>query len=100
MGVLREYSVYIMTNQPRGTLYIGITNDLFRRVGEHRAGIGSAFVRKYRLTRLVYYEMFGDVNNAIYREKRLKKWYRAWKIALVEKDNPYWCDLYEDFLKL
>jgi putative endonuclease len=85
--------VYILTNKPRGVLYVGVTNDLERRVHEHRLGKGSAFCRKYNLHRLVYADTFGDVNEAIATEKRIKKWRRAWKEQLIEAVNPGWAEL-------
>ena len=86
----RNYDVYILATRIGGTLYIGVTNDLVRRVGEHRQG----FTKKYDVARLVYFEQFDDPENAIKREKRLKKWNRAWKIRLIEEHNPNWNDLY------
>jgi putative endonuclease len=90
--------VYIMASAPYGTLYVGVTSDVSRRVFEHREGIGSAFCRKYGVRRLVHSEPFEDISNAIHREKRLKKWPRAWKIKLIEATNPTWADLYETIL--
>ena len=90
--------VYIMATAPYGTLYVGVTSDITRRVFEHREGIGSAFCRKYGVKRLVHSEPFEDISNAIHREKRLKKWPRAWKIKLIEETNPRWDDLYETIL--
>jgi len=90
----RQYYVYILTNRKDGTLYIGMTNDLARRVHEHREGLGSGFTREYNLHHLVYFEVFDDPENAILREKRMKKWKRAWKVELIERDNPDWRDLY------
>ena len=87
--------VYILASGTYGTLYIGVTNDLARRVYEHREGVGSAFARKYGVHRLVHYEVFEDIQNAIHREKRLKKWNRRWKIDLIEAGNPRWDDLHE-----
>jgi len=89
---------YIMASGPYGTLYVGVTNDISRRVFEHREGVGSAFVAKYAVRRLVYRESFEDIGHAIRREKRLKKWPRAWKIRLIEEQNPTWEDLYETIL--
>ncbi len=86
--------VYILASAPYGTLYVGVTADLPRRAFEHREGIGSEFTQRYGVHRLVHTEWFEDIQNAIHREKRLKKWPRAWKIALIEKDNPDWIDLY------
>jgi len=85
-----------MTNQKRGTFYVGMTNDLVRRIYEHREKLISGFTKKYSLTRLVYYEEHSDVDEAIQREKRLKKWERPWKFELIEKDNPEWLDLWFD----
>lgn len=91
---MREYSVYIMTNNS-GTLYIGVTNNLARRVQEHRAGIGSRFTAKYRITRLVYCETTAELQAARERERQLKGWVRRRKIALIASVNPHWRDLSE-----
>ena len=88
-----QYFVYIMTNTSR-TLYTGVTNDLVRRVYEHKIGLADGFTKKYRIHQLVYFEQYSDVEAAILREKRLKKWNRAWKIRLIEELNPNWDDLY------
>lgn len=93
---MKEYYVYIMTNHSR-TLYTGMTNNLARRVAEHKAGLGSEFTRKYRIHKLVYYESTNDVRIAIEREKEIKDWLRAKKIALIESKNPQWHDLSEDW---
>jgi putative endonuclease len=90
----RSYWVYILASGLGGTLYIGVTNDLVRRVYEHKTKIAEGFTRKYSVDRLVYFESFDDIENAIRREKRLKKWNRAWKIRLIEEANPNWDDLY------
>ena len=87
------FHVYIMTNRMYGTLYIGVTNDLGRRVWEHRQGLVDGFTKKYGLKLLVYYERFERIVDAIHREKRLKHSNRAWKIALIETQNPNWEDL-------
>jgi putative endonuclease len=87
--------VYIMTNKPGGTLYIGVAADLPSRVAQHRGGEGSAFCRRYNLTRLVLAEPYPTIDEAIAREKALKEWQRAWKIRLVEEANPNWDDLWE-----
>lgn len=92
------YFVYIMTNRSR-TLYIGITNNLVRRVREHKTGVGSGFTTKYKLDRLVYFERFEDVHNAIEREKRIKGWLRIKKIALIVSMDPSWNDLSEEWYK-
>ena len=90
-----SYFVYMLASRKRGTLYIGVTNDLARRVSEHRAGTASGFTRKYRVHRLVYAEAFDEIEDAIRREKTMKEWQRAWKVQLVEKSNPEWDDLYD-----
>lgn len=82
-----------MTNHQNGTLYISVTNDLARRVSEHRTGAGSRFARRYYLKRLVYAERHEDIRDAIQRETSLKRWPRAWKVALIEEQNPQWRDL-------
>ena len=93
-GIERSYWVYILASQIGGTLYIGVTNDLVRRVYEHRTNAVPGFTSKYGVHRLVYFEQFGDIQSAIRREKRLKKWNRAWKIGLIEESNLDWHDLY------
>ncbi len=90
----RQFYVYILASKIGGTLYIGVTNDLIRRVAEHRLKAVKGFTEKYDVVRLVYFEQFDDPENAIRREKRLKKWNRAWKIRLIEGNNPNWDDLY------
>lgn len=90
-----NYYAYLLTNRPRGVLYCGVTNDLKRRIFEHRAGVGSRFANRYNLKMLVWFEHYTDVEQAILREKRIKKWRRAWKIELIESANPEWVDLAE-----
>ena len=90
----RSCWVYILASGLGGTLYIGVPNDLVRRVYEHKTKVAEGFTRKYGVDRLVYFESFDDIENAIRREKRLKKWNRAWKIRLIEEANPNWDDLY------
>jgi putative endonuclease len=87
------YYVYVLASRRYGTLYIGVTNDLRRRMEEHRLGLGSEFVKKYRVHRLVYVEPFESAEDAIRREKQLKKWNRDWKIRLIEEENLEWDDL-------
>ena len=94
MGRRMSYYVYILASQRNGTLYIGVTNDIIRRVYEHRPKVVPGFTKKYGVMNLVYYEVYDDIENAIRREKRLKKWNRAWKIRLIEENNPNWIDLY------
>ncbi len=88
--------VYIVTDQPNGTLYIGVTSDLARRIWEHREGVHDGFTKRYRLNRLVWSERFDDIRDAIACEKRMKEWKRAWKVKLILASNPEWLDLYED----
>jgi len=92
----RTYYVYILANHIGGTLYIGVTNDLVRRVAEHSLKVAESFTKRHDVNRLVYFECFDEIEQAIRREKRLKKWTRAWKISLIEKDNPNWIDLYPE----
>ena len=87
--------VYIMTNRPNGTLYVGVTSDLARRAWEHREGVADGFTKRYGLKQLVYAERYDDIRTAIQREKTLKHWPRAWKVKLILTDNPDWDDLYE-----
>ena len=88
--------VYILANRKQGALYTGVTNDIARRIGEHRDGTGSRFASKYAIFRLVYVEPHDDITAAIAREKAIKKRRRAWKIELIERLNPDWRDLYFD----
>jgi putative endonuclease len=94
-----SYFVYILCSRPRGTLYIGVTNDLVRRVYEHKIAKVPGFTSRYGVHRLVYFETTDNVESAIKREKRLKKWPRDWKINAIERGNPYWEDLYPSLLK-
>ena len=88
--------VYIMTNKRNGTLYVGVTSDLKKRVYEHREGLLPGFTEKYRLKRLVWFESHDEIAQAIAREKQLKRWRRAWKIALIEASNADWRDLWSE----
>lgn len=90
---MKTYYVYILASKKDGVLYIGITNSLERRVLEHKSKQLKSFTERYFVHRLVYYEYYHDVNEAIYREKCLKRWKRDWKIRLIEKENPNWDDL-------
>jgi len=92
---VKTYYVYILANKRNGTLYIGVTNNLKGRIYQHKAGLYEGFTKKYSINKLVYFEMFGSIDYAITREKRLKKWNRKWKIELVEEKNPNWEDLFE-----
>lgn len=84
-----------MASKRNGTLYIGVTSDIVRRIWEHREGLGSIFVRRYAVTRLVWFEMHDEMSVAIRREKQLKAWKRSWKLRLIEADNPGWKDLWD-----
>lgn len=95
MKLLGSY-VYIITNKRNGTLYTGVTTDLKRRIWEHKEGSIEGFSKKYGLKILVCYEVYDDVSEAILREKRIKKWERAWKLRMIEEMNSEWRDLYED----
>jgi putative endonuclease len=86
--------VYIMTNRPNGTLYVGVTSDIARRVWEHREGLADGFTKRYQLKRLVYVEHHENIGSAIQREKNIKHWPRAWKLRLILELNPTWTDLY------
>jgi putative endonuclease len=88
------YFLYILASQRNGTLYVGITNNLLRRVQEHRDGLVPGFTKKYGVKMLVYFEVHGDIVEAIAQEKRMKRWLRRWKLELIEKQNPPWLDLW------
>ena len=87
--------MYIMTNRPNGTLYVGVTANLARRTWEHREGVADGFTKQYGLKRLVYAERHDDIRNAIVRERRLKHWPRSWTVRLIRAANPEWADLYD-----
>jgi len=88
------YYVYLLASKKHGTLYLGVTNDLVRRVHEHRTKAVAGFTKRYDVDKLVWFEIYDDIANAITREKELKKWRCDWKIRLVEEENPNWTDLY------
>jgi Predicted endonuclease containing a URI domain len=88
--------VYILASKPNGTLYIGVTSDIVKRIHQHRTGEGSDFVEKHDVTRLVHLERFDRIEDAIHREKQLKGWKREWKLDLIRDNNPTWRDLYEE----
>ncbi|MCU0584424.1 MAG: GIY-YIG nuclease family protein [Syntrophales bacterium] len=96
---MKTFYVYILSSRRNGTLYIGVTNDLVRRVYDHKNVVIQGFTQKYQVHTLVYYESYRDVQDALAREKRLKKWKRQWKIDLIEKENPGWNDLYDQIIK-
>lgn len=91
--------VYIMTNRPNGTLYIGVTSDLVKRVYEHRTGAASGFTKRYGLKQLVYFEAHADIETAIAREKAMKFWRRGWKVKRIDDMNPAWRDLFDEIAR-
>jgi putative endonuclease len=90
--------VYFITNKPNGILYAGVTSDIAKRAYEHREGAVKGFTKRYGLKRLVYYERFDDIRDAIQREKTIKHWPRAWKVRLIHGMNPEWVDLYDTLI--
>jgi putative endonuclease len=94
MYVSRQYYVYILASRRNGTLYTGVTRDLLRSVYDHKNNVREGFTSRYGVHTLVWFEVFEDIGEAILREKRVKKWRRAWKIELIQKANPDWRDLY------
>ncbi|MDH4027923.1 MAG: GIY-YIG nuclease family protein [Nitrospirota bacterium] len=90
-----NFYVYILASQKRGTLYIGVTSNLIKRVYEHKNGLVDGFTKKYGVHQLVYYEVLRDSETALMRERQMKKWNRVWKLRLIEEHNPEWVDLYE-----
>jgi len=93
-----QYSVYILASKRNGTLYTGVTNDLRRRVSQYRNDEIDGFTKRYRVHRLVWYEIHQDIEVAIHREKCIKNWRRVWKLYLIEAMNPYWEDLFDQLL--
>lgn len=96
---MRQPCVYILASQRNGTLYIGVTNDIARRSWEHRNEVAEGFTKRYAVHRLVYVEFHDTMPDAIQREKQLKKWRRAWKLELIERENPAWHDLYDELYR-
>jgi len=90
-----QYYVYILASRYNGTLYVGVCRNLQKRIWQHREGVVPGFTKRYAVKCLVYYEVHEEIEQAIHREKRMKKWSRAMKVRLIEKDNPHWLDLYE-----
>jgi putative endonuclease len=99
MAGSKQYYVYMLASRIGGTLYIGVTNDIVRRVFEHREKFVEGFTKRYDVAKLVYFEVHSKIEAAITREKQMKKWNRAWKIRLIEEDNPNWDDLYKRIAK-
>ena len=94
-----SYYVYILASGLGGTLYVGVTNSLIGRVYQHKIGAVEGFTKKYKVDRLVYFEVFASIEAAIKREKQLKSWNRAWKVSLIERENPNWTDLYDQLAR-
>jgi putative endonuclease len=94
----KNYYVYILASRRNGTLYIGVTSDLIKRTWEHKNKVIEGFTKRYSVDKLVYFEQFSDPENAIKREKRLKKYNRKWKLELIEKENPEWRDFYGELV--
>ncbi|MDA1163613.1 MAG: GIY-YIG nuclease family protein [Planctomycetota bacterium] len=95
---MKQPAVYILASKRNGTLYVGVTSDLPGRVWQHKNGIAEGFTKTYGVHMLVYFELHDDMESAIIREKRIKKWNRAWKLRLIEEMNPDWNDLYDSIL--
>ena len=94
---MRQYYVYVLTNKTNKVLYIGVTNNLVRRIFEHKNKLVEGFTKKYNLSKLVYYEVTNDIYSALERGKQLKNWHRDWKINLINSFNPVWADLSDNF---
>ncbi len=95
---MKQYYVYIITNKPYGTLYVGISSNLVQRIYQHREGMAPGFSKEHGLNRLVWYQMHQDVNEAIASEKKIKKWRRDWKVNVIQEMNPEWKDLYPSII--
>jgi len=94
-----EYYIYILANKRNGTLYVGVTSNLIKRIYEHKNDLVEGFTKQYGIHQLVYFEQTGSIDSAIVREKQIKKWRRQWKLELIEQKNPHWKDLYNDLVK-
>ena len=92
----KQFYAYMLASKRNGTLYLGVTSDIVKRVWQHKNSLAEGFTKKYGIKRLVYYEIHKDAENALKREKQLKKWRRAWKLELIEEKNSEWRDLYAD----
>ena len=96
MKIQKTYYVYITASKRNGTLYIGVTSNLKKRIYEHKESLLDGFTKKYKVNKLVYFETTNDISSAIQREKRMERWKRKWKLKLIEKENPCWIDLYNN----
>ena len=90
-----HFYIYMLASEERGTIYIGVTSDLIKRIGEHKSKTIKGFTKRYDVTQLVYYEVHDSSESALMREKQIKEWKRQWKINLIEEENPHWHDLYD-----
>lgn len=95
---MKQPCVYILASKPNGTLYTGVTSDIVKRIWQHKQNLVEGFTKKYSVHTLVWYEVHGEMHTAIARGKAIKKWNRAWKIEMIEKDNPAWRDLYDEIV--
>ncbi|OIO39757.1 MAG: GIY-YIG nuclease [Candidatus Omnitrophica bacterium CG1_02_46_14] len=95
---MKSYYVYILASERNGTIYVGVTSNLVKRIYEHKQDLTDGFTKRYKVHQLVYYEEIPDINSAITREKQLKAWKRKWKLMLIEKCNPNWEDLYNQLI--
>ena len=95
----KQFYVYILASKRNGTLYTGVTSDLIQRVWQHKHHMVEGFTKKYRVKKLVYYEVHDNAESAMTREKRIKKWRRKWKLRLIEEKNPQWTDLYDEIVE-
>ena len=98
MSLMKQPCVYLLASRHQGTLYVGVTSNLVKRVWEHKNHVVEGFTKKYGVDRLVWYEVHETMESAIRREKTIKEWQRAWKVKLIEKNNPKWADLYDKLL--
>ena len=96
--MIKQPAVYVLASERNGTLYIGVTSDLVKRVWEHKNNLVEGFTKRYRVHHLVWYELHESMNSAIEQEKKMKEWERAWKIRLIEENNPNWNDLYDSIV--
>ncbi|NMP17086.1 GIY-YIG nuclease family protein [Thalassotalea sp. Y01] len=95
---MKQPAIYIISNDSNTVIYVGVTSNLLKRVFQHKQKLTEGFSKRYNLSKLVYFELYDDMDSAIYREKRLKKWQRSWKERLIKKVNPEWKDLYREIL--
>ncbi|HDQ04723.1 MAG TPA: GIY-YIG nuclease family protein [Deltaproteobacteria bacterium] len=96
--MIKQPAVYILASMKNGTLYTGVTSDLVKRIWEHKNDLARGFTKRYKVHNLVWYELHGNMDTAIEREKNIKEWKRAWKVKLIERENPNWNDLYNSIL--